>query len=362
MKISKEEFRTTYWNMPAMKYYEGDLSKQKALDMIDNNNNNCVAMVKWDGEWNMSIIDEDETLMRGRNKTVSGDYKNRADWLPHITKQLQSIFPSGTVFLGEVSFNDITKTSKDVGTIMRCNVSKALERQQRGPLSFHIFDCLCYDYEDLRKKTFEERIQVVYDNYKQVIDYIYPVAIVKENFMDFAEKVWAKGGEGVLVIKRNEPYRAGSRKAWSSLKLKKKLGEIKVKVIDLIEPNRDHEGTSGEAWQYWLIQKNINFGEVGRAIWINEEFCKTRKMIKDPFHRTLPVTKPYWNKWKNGVLVEHEGNRIRVASGLDDATREWLATPEAAELLEKEELFVNITGMEITDDSIRHPVFLGVIK
>ena len=43
-----------------------------------------------------------------------------------------------------------------------------------------------------------------------------------------------KGGEGLVIMKAFEPYRPGERKAWMSLKLKKQLGEIKVKVIDTL--------------------------------------------------------------------------------------------------------------------------------
>ena len=106
--------------MPAMKYYEPDLTKPKAQDMIANKNGDYLAMQKWDGEWNMAIILDNEVLMRGRNKGVSGDYKDRAESLPHITAELLSLYPSGTVLLGELAFDDVSKTSKDVSSIMRC--------------------------------------------------------------------------------------------------------------------------------------------------------------------------------------------------------------------------------------------------
>ena len=74
-----------------------------------------------------------------------------------------------------------------------------------------------------------------------------------------------------------------------------------------------------------------------------------------------PVTKPYYFGWKNGVIVEYEGRTVKVTSGMTDYYRELFASKEMAELLEKGELFVEITGMELTSDSIRHPVFLKKI-
>ena len=43
-------------------------------------------------------------------------------------------------------------------------------------------------------------------------------------------------------------------------------------------------------------------------------------------------------KWN---FIEHQGNLIRVTSGLDDATREWLATNEAAKLKDSGELYAD---------------------
>jgi len=362
MKLSKEEFREKFWNMKAMKYYEPDLSKKKAEVMINNVGDNYIAMPKIDGEWNMAIILEDKVIMRGRNKTVSGDYKNRADWLPQITKELKDSFPAGTVLLGEIGFPEPTATSKDVGRIMRCLVPKALSRQKETPLSFFIFDCLAYDYEDLHKRPFKDRITYAYKSNLDTFEFVYPPELITTDFMQFAEDIWAEGGEGVIVIKADEPYRPGSRKAWTSLKIKKKLGEIKVKVLGTLNPKKDYNGSELDSWKYFVVEKNIKFGDVGGPVWTHIEFTQERKAIRSPEYRTIPVTKPYFYGWKAAVEVEHNGNKVSVASGLTDVDKEWLSTLEAVEKINKGELYANITGMEITEDSIRHPVFLNFIK
>ena len=336
--MNKEEFKNYFWNMPAMKYYEPDLNKPKAQEMITNKDGNYLAMQKWDGEWNMAIILDNEEIMRGRNKGVSGDYKDRAESLPHITAELLSLYPSGTVLLGELAFDAPSKTAKDVGTIMRCLPKKAIERQKNTPLIFKVFDCLAFNWEDIHNLPVIERLDSKYRypflylgkefnmKYVDILDYYE----FENGFLDMAEEIWSCGGEGGIIVKADEQCRPGERKAWTSLKLKKILGNSKGKVIDFLEPNKNYEGSEIDNWQYFIDG--------------------------------IPVTKPYYYGWKNGVLIENEGNLIRVTSGLDDATREWLATEEAAKLKNNRELYAEITGMEITNDSIRHPVFLKILK
>ena len=70
--------------------------------------------------------------------------------------------------------------------------------------------------------------------YVDILDYYQ----FEDGFLDMADKIWKNSGEGVIILKADEPYRPGERKAWTSLKLKKKLGNIKVKVIDFLEPNK----------------------------------------------------------------------------------------------------------------------------
>ena len=46
---------------------------------------------------------------------------------------------------------------------------------------------------------------------------------------------------------------------------------------------------------------------------------------------------------------------VRVASGLTDEDRAWLATDEAAKAIAEGALVAVVSGMEVTEDSIRHP-------
>lgn len=325
--MNREEFKNYFWNMEAMKYYEPDLNLLKAQDMINNKNNAYVATQKWDGEWNMAIILDDEVLMRGRNITTTGDYKDRANMLPHIVVELAGSFPAGTVLLGELAFPDPTKTSKDVGTIMRCLPAKAIERQKITPLYFYVFDILAWGYEDISKKTYEER----FCDSTQFLEYkfVHKLPVIKNDFLAAVDEIWANGGEGLVITKKDEPYRPGERKAWTSLKLKKQLGEIKVRVIDTLAPTKEFTGdTPLENWKYFIDDK--------------------------------PVTKPFFYGWIGALRVEYNGNIIDVASGLTDAMREYFASEEAKKKIKEGKMFVYITGMEFSEKSVRHPVFLRI--
>ena len=72
-----------------------------------------------------------------------------------------------------------------------------------------------------------------------------------------------------------------------------------------------------------------------------------------------PVTKPYFYGWKSAIEIEYNGKKIKIASGLTDEDKAYLATSAAKNAIESGSLFAVITGMEFTDKkSIRHPVFV----
>ena len=118
--------------MEPMKYYEGNTSTQKAQDMINNKDQAYFAMRKYDGEWCRAIITEDGVLMQSRSVSkITGTYGDKTELVPHITEELKDTWPAGTVLLGELAFDDFESTSKDVGSILRCKVDKAISSPKR---------------------------------------------------------------------------------------------------------------------------------------------------------------------------------------------------------------------------------------
>jgi ATP-dependent DNA ligase len=329
------EFFQKFIDMEPMKYYDSsDLNYVKAQQMIHNLKGEYIAMEKRDGEWARAIIMEDGVLIQSRSVSkITGTYGDKTELVPHIVSELKSNYPAGTILLGELAFEDIRTTSRDVGSILRCKVDKALDRQKETKLHFFVFDCLAYAYEDFSSKAFSHRFQSKHITPSSLLqmrfpmaEYIHVVENTESDFMEFAEKLWALGAEGIVIVRKEAKYKPGSRTAWDTLKLKKQIGEIDMKVIDVIEPKKNYEGTELESWQYFVDD--------------------------------IPVTKPFYHGWKNGVVVEYQGRIIKVSSGLTDEEREWLATSGAQDAISSGSLYAAITGMEFTEDSLRHPVFL----
>jgi ATP-dependent DNA ligase len=114
---------------------------------------------KMDGEWNKLIWDGERMYMLSRTLNVQGEYTDRALKVPHIVDEFAATLPKDTVLLGELAFIDVTKSSKDVGSIMRSLVPRALKLQEdeRNKLHFYVFDCLMWAGEDISQRPYEQR-------------------------------------------------------------------------------------------------------------------------------------------------------------------------------------------------------------
>lgn len=282
--------------------------------------------------------------------------------VPKITRELQEFCPHQTVILGELCFDDVTKTSKDVGTILRCKPEKAQQRQKDAATSLHfkMFDCLAWNGEDYtnvhydtRFKSLVERMDSDQGAFGRYL-YIHMCDFTEENFEDFLQEILANGGEGIVIHSKDYKYAPGSRPAWSTMKVKKIVENLEAPIVAFIEPNKEHISTDGNAasWQYWE-----GTYDDGSTVRINHAPCN---IDMEAGLTWMPVTKPYYYDWKNGVVINYKGNDVRVTSGMCDDDRQWLATPEAATMLENGELTAVVTCMEITEDSLRHPRLIRI--
>lgn len=342
-----------FYTMTPMKYYDcgGDFTKSKAIAMLTNEGGNYIATKKNDGEWCRIIKDADGkiTAQSRSISKVTGEYGDKTEHIPHIVEELAS-YPRETVLIGELCFEDITKTSKDVGSILRCKPDKAIARQKDVKLVFRVFDCLAFAGMDLMDKPYWERLanamDCVYDfgNYIQVTNYT-----EYGDFEEFLQEILAAGGEGIVIHRRDAKYKPGARTAWDTLKVKKIVEELELPVVDFIAPNKLYGGEDALSWDYW---EGYNKNDPNNKVRINHTPGETDEELTMVWE---PVTKPYWHGWMNGVIVDNNGTLVRVTSGLTDEDREWLSTAEAEEAL-KNGLVATVTCMEITDDgSLRHP-------
>lgn len=363
-----------YWAMlEPMRYYDKkreDLSdnlKKKYDAMTNNENNEYIATCKWDGEFMMFIKWDGQILIRSRSLSkVTGAYGDKTAHLPHLVEEMQ-YWPNNTVILGEVCWGEFGSISTDVGTILRCLPAKAVERQKERKLVVKVFDCLALNGEVFTNTSYINR-------YATAHNFISPY-ILRNNYFtmtmicpldktpaEFADDIISQGGEGVVIQRKDYVYEPGKRAAWKTLKLKQRLPEMEFKVLASIPATREYNGKYPESWPYWEIEVKVYYptriDELG-----NEWFAPVKEWepIENPSPEQrmigIPVTKPYFYGWHMGVRFEYNGVMCDASSGLTDADREWLGTPEAQEQIQNGELYVTIRAMqESALKSLRHPV------
>ena len=318
-----EDFET----LIPMKYYDNpepktDTLKQKRQDMIDNKDNLYIATEKHDGDWGMFIhYSKGHNLIRSRSiSKVTGAYGDYTAKLPHLCGEMDN-WPDNTVVLAEICWDEYGTNANTVGTILRCLPDKAVERQKDKKLSGLIFDVLMFNGKDLTSDPYEIRINV---GFELELKYFKRTQVFTTDFAAAADDIISRGGEGVVIQKKSNPYMPGTRTAWATLKLKQALPHMDLKVVGTLEPNKNYEGDFAADWQYKIDGVN--------------------------------VTKPYYMGWKNGITVMlPSGITTDVASGLTDDDRAYLATQEAQDKIAAGELWAEIKAMSVNDlGKLRH--------
>ena len=337
-----------YWSFP--KSFKGD-PKEETRNMIFSGN--YLGARKMDGAYYRFIKDMDGNMrLQGRSKSVSGEYLDKLDHVPHLLPYFESL-PNGTCLLGEIYFPD-NEGSSNVTTIMGCLAPKAIERQTKGPkLHYYIFDVWAYAGRSKMNTKMEERVVLLDDMYNDWADDANNERHSAIGYIDFAsywsgkelwevlQKTLAAGGEGIVMTKRDTIPSPGKRTARKTLKVKKELQEN----IDCFftgrgtAPTRLYSGKEIETWKYW---QNMRTGEKIEG-----------EMFKD--YQTgvalEPITKPYFHGWAGsleiGVLKDGEVYPIGFLSGLTDEIK---ANPQAQKMK-----CIEVTAMEILPTGgIRH--------
>lgn len=359
-----EDFET----LAPMKYYDNpepktDTLKQKRQDMIDNKDNLYIASEKHDGDWGMFIhYSKGHNLIRSRSiSKVTGAYGDYTAKLPHLCGEMDN-WPDNTVVLAEICWDEYGTNANTVGTILRCLPDKAIERQKDKKLSALVFDVLMYKGLDLTVLPYEKRItfyalyltQPVADNLTPPELCFYPhyfkrTQVFTTDFAAAADDIISRGGEGVVIQKKSNPYMPGTRTAWATLKLKQTLPHMDLKVVGTLEPNRIYDGDFADTWEY---RELVNM-ESGRSI---EKVLLSKQGQLMHYIRSVPITKPYYMGWKNGITVMlPSGITTDVASGLTDDDRAYLATPEAQAKIAAGELWAEVKAMSVNDlGKLRH--------
>lgn len=326
-----------YWSFS--KSYKGDI-KAETKNMVFSNE--YIGARKIDGAFYKFIKNDDGTMeLLGRNKSVSGDYLNKIEWVPQLNSFFNEL-PNGTCLLGELYFPN-NEGSSNVTKIMGCLKEKAIARQDKGDkLHYYIFDVLAFNGESLYQKNIEDRITYLNDiniirntNYNEYID----VAKYYEGkeLWDQLQQILSNGGEGIVITKKGTCYQPGKRSARQTLKIKKELQE----TIDcfftgrITSPTKEYTGKEIETWQYWLNERT---GEKIQGEYYKEYFNGA------PY---TPITKSYFNNWAGsleiGVIKEDKVIPIGFISGLSDEIK--------ANYKDYKGKVVEVTAMEILYDN-----------
>lgn len=344
--------------MEPMKYYnnEDDLNLKRQA-MLDNQDDLYIATEKHDGDWGMFIHwTKGRNLIRSRSiSKVTGVYGDYTAKLPHLVDEMDN-WPDNTVVLAEICWNEYGTNANTVGTILRCLPPKAVERQKTKKLYGLVFDMLMFNGQDLTATPYIDRFDMIRDFFGNASyptgTYFNTTRCFTQDFPQWASNIIAAGGEGLVIQLKSNPYMPGTRTAWKTLKLKQKMDTAEYLVIAALPPKKVYEGDNPDGWKYWT------FIDDQGEYFINRDY-------EEPFYQSaaaagealVPVTKPYYWGWKNGItILLPSGIECDVASGLTDADREWLATPEATQQIALHQVWAEVAAMSVNDlGRLRHP-------
>lgn len=317
-----------FYSMPAMKYwshpktYDGKKKAEEIRTICESGE--YIGSRKMDGAWNMLIKDlKGNYYLRSRTEGVNGGFVNKAEWIPHIIKEMDCV-PNGTVLLGEIYFPD-NEGSRKVTSVFNCLKDKCIERQKaNGFLHYYVFDVLAYKGKSLLNVPIIERI----DHYLsyELLD------VLRTEHIEIAEyyegkELWKKlgevlssGGEGMVITKKDYPYEPNKRTARKTIKVKKEINQ----TIDVFfdgrykTATRLYSGKEIEKWNYW-------------------ENLKTNEKISGQQYKAYvdgapiePVTKPYFYGWASSISIsvmkDGEPYHLGYISGVSDEIKKGIVS------------------------------------
>lgn len=325
------------------------------------NTDHYIAQLKLDGCcYQLEHTESGHVYLFSRTKSKkTGELAEKSANFPHIVEWAKKSLPRQTILIGEIykpngHSNDVTKIS---GCLPRTAIKRQFDTEEfGGPLHYYIFDCLYWEGKNLVDSPFEIRYNYIKENIENTA-YIEVAQNIEKDFGAYLQKIFAKGGEGVVFKKKNAIYRPGKRSTDDYFKFKQHLDSLDVICIGLEDPVRIYSGKEIETWPYWIERKEKE--QDGSYHWISAERNCYEDSLRDP-QVYIPVTKPWYYNWKNSMIlgVYKNGEIIqvgKVASGLTDAMREDLANNPENYLNH----VVQISCMSVNskDGTIRHPVF-----
>lgn len=295
-----------YWQPPST--WAKDKTKQETINRIFSGQ--WLGAQKRDGALYVFLKDEDGNItLRGRSKSVSGEYLDKWDHLPQLHAWGTSL-PNGCCFLGEVYWPG-KEGSKNTTSIMNCLTPKAIERQSKeeNKLHYYIFDILAFANTSWLKTPAKERFDFLKEvnngwsnSYIEFAEYK-----VGEELWNLLQNLLANNYEGIVITQEKALYEPGKRPSKTTMKIKKELKQ----TIDCFftgkatPPSKDYQGKEIENWQYWVDQDTDERLPIGNHYY--EAFMDGKRYI--------PVTKPYYLHYAGSLeigLVKPANGRCRI--------------------------------------------------
>lgn len=309
-----------------------------------------LGSIKRDGFYQRVVKDEDgNCFMIARSRNVNGEVVDKYDWVPHIHPWFDML-PNGSCFLVEAYLPNM-EGSKNVTSILGCLKEKAISRQQKTPIHFHVFDCMAFNGYNFDKTPYALRAQMIR---KIANDYKFDEYVHYAEFYE-GQELWNKlqeylseGLEGMVIMRKDAIVYTKRTPARVSIKVKKELRES----IDCFftgrttAPTKGYTGKEIENWQYWYNEHDMT--KIEGALY--KEYCTGATIV--------PVTKSFFYDFAGSLEIGvYDGDRVVPIGFLSGLTEEIKADPKKFAFKP-----IEVTAMELdfsnTVPSLRHGKFV----
>jgi len=358
-----------YFELGVMKYWAPTSSmsaetRRQHLEQMANSGNYLWAE-KFDGNFARGVITSERSALQTRGiSRVTGTYSELQEKV-FFWDSVVNAFQSGdTVILGELYLPG--GIDRDVGSISRCLVSKARERQRDKKLEWRIFDVLVLDGNDMINSPIEERIKHIPEVVKRINDPLVngiEYHEMTEKFFDEINEIFARGGEGAVCYKKGISYTPGKRSsAWTTMKVKQEINtDVDALITSIEPPTRLYTGKDMVNWPYW---RNIRTDELLFGEYFGEyQLGGAYEPVTKNFFYNLPgaIYTSVYDKDHNLVpLCKVAGLTDEMKEGLRDNFDEWYLCP-----ITLGGMMISTAGADTMSGigiSIRHPYIKSIRK